>query len=159
MRSVGLLLLCAGLSCARSLLGVIDVHAHVDPETIPRSVDAITLARLAQQESMRRWYSESLFPYHGDCLLVHRVLTRPALIFGGIALQSGSRRHESVCRRANGSVARTIRAYRLDAIDGLRVRRPAPPQLQTFVRAPIVKDGELLPETKQVLAIALRVKI
>ena len=35
------------------LSGVIDIHAHVDPDSMPRSIDAIDLARLAKQRGMR----------------------------------------------------------------------------------------------------------
>jgi len=33
--------------------GVIDIHAHVDPDSMPRSIDAIDLARLRQAAGMR----------------------------------------------------------------------------------------------------------
>jgi len=36
-----------------SLSGVIDIHAHTDPDSLPRSVDAIDLARLAKERGMR----------------------------------------------------------------------------------------------------------
>jgi hypothetical protein len=88
MRCVGLLLLWASFSCARSLLGVIDVHAHVDPETIPRSVDAITLARLAQQEGMRAVvFKNHFFPSTGIAFLVHRIV--PGIAREDIALATG----------------------------------------------------------------------
>src|SRR5258706_11231367 len=35
-----------------NLSGVIDIHAHVDPDSMPRSIDAIDLARLAQHRGM-----------------------------------------------------------------------------------------------------------
>jgi hypothetical protein len=84
MRLARLLLLCASVafaqSCAsvlfaQSLEGVIDVHAHVDPETIPRSIDAITLAQLAKQEGMRAVvFKNHFFPTTGIAFLVHRAV-------------------------------------------------------------------------------------
>src|SRR5580704_15862477 len=88
MRSLGLLLLCAGLSLAQSLQGVIDVHAHVDPETIPRSIDALTLARMAQVEGMRAVvFKNHFFPTTGIAFLVHRIV--PGIAREDIALATG----------------------------------------------------------------------
>jgi hypothetical protein len=53
--SVGLLAL-ALLGCpsgAQLLTGVIDIHAHSDPDSMPRSIDAIDLAKLARARRMR----------------------------------------------------------------------------------------------------------
>ena len=55
MKPIGFLIafvLSAGV-CWGQLEGVVDVHAHADPETIPRSVDAMDLARIARKEGMR----------------------------------------------------------------------------------------------------------
>src|SRR6202166_2944921 len=38
---------------AQSLTGVIDIHAHHDPDSVPRSIDAIDLAKLARSRGMR----------------------------------------------------------------------------------------------------------
>src|SRR3954462_12726553 len=86
MRTLCFFLLCAGISLAQSLQGVIDVHAHVDPETIPRSIDATTLARMAQVEGMRAVvFKNPFFPTTGIAFLVHRLV--PGVEeFGGIAL-------------------------------------------------------------------------
>jgi hypothetical protein len=35
------------------LAGVIDIHVHSDPDSMPRSIDAIDLAKLAKQRGMR----------------------------------------------------------------------------------------------------------
>src|SRR3977135_3004789 len=46
--------LLAGAAHAQAPLnGVIDIHAHSDPDGTPRSIDAIDLARLASQRGMR----------------------------------------------------------------------------------------------------------
>ena len=37
------------------LNGVIDIHVHADPDSVPRSIDAIDLARLAKERGMRGW--------------------------------------------------------------------------------------------------------
>jgi|SRR5215472_15298208 len=152
MRSVGLLLLCTGISLAQSLQGVIDVHAHVDPETIPRSIDAITLARLAQQEGMRAVvFKNHFFPTTGIAFLVHRVV--PGIeVFGGIALnrQVGGINPAAVEQMVQlpGRFGRIVWMPTMDSEYGvLRSSSPNRP----FVS--IAKNGALLPETKQVLAI------
>ena len=38
---------------AQTLTGAIDIHAHSDPDGIPRSIDAIDLAKLAKSRGMR----------------------------------------------------------------------------------------------------------
>jgi hypothetical protein len=44
------------LACAQTpLTGVIDFHVHCDPDSMPRSIDAIDLARLAKARGMRGW--------------------------------------------------------------------------------------------------------
>lgn len=152
MRSVGLLLLCTSLSFAQSLQGVIDVHAHVDPETIPRSIDAITLARLAQQEGMRAVvFKNHFFPTTGIAFLVHRVV--PSIeVFGGIALNRavGGVNPVAVEQMVQlpGRFGRVVWMPTMDSEFG--VRRSSSPN-RPFV--PIAKNGQLLPETKQVLAI------
>jgi len=37
----------------QSLNGVIDIHAHSDPDSTARSIDAVDLAKLAQARGMR----------------------------------------------------------------------------------------------------------
>src|SRR5246127_1083170 len=46
------LLIPAALS-AQTLTGVIDIHAHHAPDSVPRSIDAIDLAKLAKSRGMR----------------------------------------------------------------------------------------------------------
>ncbi len=155
MRPIGLLLLCASISLAQSLQGVIDVHAHVDPETIPRSIDAITLARLAQQEGMRAVvFKNHFFPTTGIAFLVHREV--PGIeVFGGIALnrQVGGMNPAAVEQMVElpGRFGRIVWMPTMDSESG--VRRSSNPN-RPFV--PIARNGQLLPETKEVLAIIAR---
>src|SRR5579862_1317403 len=155
MRPIGLLLLFASISLAQSLQGVIDVHAHVDPETIPRSIDAITLTRLARQEGMRAVvFKNHFFPTTGIAFLVHRI--EPGIeVFGGIALnrQVGGMNPVAVEQMVElpGRFGRIVWMPTMDSEFG--VRRSSNPN-RPFV--PIAKNGELLPETKQVLAIIAR---
>jgi Family of unknown function (DUF6282) len=38
---------------AQTLSGAIDMHAHADPDGVPRKIDAVDLARLAKEHGMR----------------------------------------------------------------------------------------------------------
>ena len=155
MRLVAFLLLSAVFSLAQSLQGVVDVHAHVDPETIPRSIDAITLARMAQQEGMRAVvFKNHFFPTTGIAFLVHRVV--PGIdVFGGIALnrQVGGMNPAAVEQMVQlpGRFGRIVWMPTMDSEFG--VRRSSAPN-RPFVA--IARNGQLLPETKEVLAIIAR---
>ena len=48
-RLLALLVALAGCGCGQSLTGVIDFHVHSDPDSVPRSIDAIDLAKLGQE--------------------------------------------------------------------------------------------------------------
>lgn len=155
MRTAFLFLLCATVTPAQSLQGVIDVHAHVDPETIPRSIDAITLARMAQREGMRAVvFKNHFFPTTGIAFLVHGEV--PGVdVFGAIALNRavGGVNPAAVQQMVElpGRFGRIVWMPTMDSEYG--VRRSSNPN-RPFV--PIAKNGELLPETKQVLAIIAR---
>src|SRR5258706_14151872 len=54
LRCVLLTFAAAALAFGQARLdGVIDIHAHSDPDSRPRSIDAIDLARLAKARGMR----------------------------------------------------------------------------------------------------------
>ena len=46
-------LLAAACQGQSRLDGVIDIHAHADPDSLPRRIDAIDLAKLAKERGMR----------------------------------------------------------------------------------------------------------
>ncbi|HET8548596.1 MAG TPA: DUF6282 family protein, partial [Bryobacteraceae bacterium] len=56
MRTAGFLMIFP-LACwpaaGQGLRGVVDLHAHSDPDSMPRSIDAIELAKLARDRGMR----------------------------------------------------------------------------------------------------------
>src|SRR3972149_659940 len=71
---------------AKTLSGVLDVHAHADPDSRPRSIDAVDLAKLAQARGMRAL----LFKNHNESTAALAYLVREAVpgiaVFGGIVL-------------------------------------------------------------------------
>ena len=87
MKYLALLFFPLALS-AQALVGTVDVHVHADPDSRPRSIDAIDLARLAQTRGMRAL----VFKNHSEstaalAYLVRRVV--PGIeVFGGIGLEA-----------------------------------------------------------------------
>lgn len=137
-----LLLMSAGVSWAQ-LEGVVDVHAHVDPETIPRSVDAMDLARIARKEHMRAIVLKNHFiPTAPIAFLVAREV--PGIqIFGGLALN-----------RPVGGInpAAVEQMTQLPGRYGRIVWMPT----MDAQRVPVERDGKLLPEVYEVFKIMAR---
>jgi hypothetical protein len=136
------LLLSAGVSWGQ-LEGVVDVHAHVDPETIPRSVDAIDLARIARKEGMRAVVLKNHFiPTAPLAFLAAREV--PGIeIFGGLALNTavGGINPAAVEQMAQlrGRYGRIVWMPTMDAN-----------------KVPVSRDGKLLPEVLEVFKIMER---
>ena len=145
MKPMGFLIafvLSAGV-CWGQLEGVVDVHAHADPETIPRSVDAMDLARIARKEGMRAVVLKNHFiPTAPIAFLVAREV--PGIqVFGGLVLNNavGGINPAAVLQMAllRGRYGRIVWMPTLDA------------RLISIER-----DGELLPEVLEVFKIMAR---
>jgi Family of unknown function (DUF6282) len=69
-----------------ALIGVIDIHVHSGPDSMPRTVDAIDVARLARKEGMRGL----VFKNHYESTAAVAYLVRKEVpgieAFGGIDL-------------------------------------------------------------------------
>src|SRR5881396_3720306 len=79
------LILPASRATAQSTLtGVIDIHAHTDPDSRPRSIDALDLAKMAKARGMRGLVLKNHFePTAAQDYLVRKDV--PGLeVFGGI---------------------------------------------------------------------------
>jgi hypothetical protein len=139
-----------GLS-AQSLEGVIDIHVHSDPDSVPRSIDAIDLAKLAKSKGMRGLVLKSHYePTASMAYLVRKVV--PGIeVFGGIDLNRtvGGVNPAAVERMTmmNGGYGRMVWMPTFDAENQVRYSKENRP----FV--PVSKNGDLLPEVKQVIAL------
>src|SRR3954464_16078590 len=80
------LLLIAATASAQTLNGVVDIHVHSDPDSMPRSIDAIDAAKLARARGMRGLVLKNHYePTASLAYLVHKEV--PGIeLFGGIAL-------------------------------------------------------------------------
>jgi hypothetical protein len=91
MQSLTVVWLCSGLFALAAhgqsdLNGVIDIHAHSDPDSLPRSIDAIDLARLAKQRGMRGLVLKNHYESTAALAYVVRKEVPGIEIFGGIDL-------------------------------------------------------------------------
>src|SRR5471032_1187445 len=68
------------------LTGVIDIHAHSDPDSMPRSIDAIDLARLAKARGMRGLVLKNHYESTAALAYIVRKEVPGIEIFGGIDL-------------------------------------------------------------------------
>src|SRR3989441_4882761 len=151
-----LLLLCLGLltSTAQAqspLSGVIDIHAHSDPDTRPRSIDAIDLARLAKERGMRGLVLKNHYESTASLAYVVRKEVPGIEIFGGIDLNRsvGGVNPAAIERMAlvKGGWGRVVWMPTFDAENQVRSSKENRP----FVA--VSKNGQLLPEVKQAIAL------
>ena len=152
-------LLCLGLFASTaqgqsSLTGAIDIHAHSDPDSRPRSIDAIDLARLAKQRGMRGLVLKN--HYESTAALAYTVRKEvPGLeILGGIDLNLtvGGINPDAVEHmvQMKGGLGRVIWMPTFDAENQVRFSKENRP----FVS--VVKNGRLVPEAQKVIALAAK---
>jgi hypothetical protein len=149
-------LLCSTLACVAvraqtwPLTGVIDIHAHTAPDSVPRSIDALDLAKLAQSRGMRAIVFKNHYePTASTAYLVHKVV--PGIqVFGGIDLNLsvGGMNPVAVEKMAlaTGALGRFVWMGTFDTYAAVQAEKSNRPYVA------ISRDGELLPETKAVIA-------
>ena len=69
-----------------SLGGVIDIHVHCGPDSMPRTIDAIDVAKLALDEGMRGLVLKNHYEPTASLACLVRKLVPGIEVFGGIAL-------------------------------------------------------------------------
>ena len=136
---------------ARVLVGTIDIHVHSDPDNVPRSLDAIDVAKLARSKGMRGIVLKNHYdPTAGLAFLARK--EAPGLnVFGGIDLNLtvGGMNPVAVehMTQVAGGWGRIVWMSTFDAENQVRYSKEDRP----FVS--VARDGELLPETKAVIAV------
>jgi hypothetical protein len=132
------------------LSGVIDVHAHCAPDSVPRSIDAIDLARLAKSRGMRGLVLKNHWEPTASLAYVTRKEAPGIKVFGGIDLNIsvGGMNPEAVERMAKmtGGWGRFVWMSTFDSQAQVRFAKENRP----FVA--VSRNGQLLPETKKVIA-------
>jgi hypothetical protein len=133
------------------LAGVIDIHAHTAPDSTPRSIDAIDLARLAKSRGMRGLVLKNHYQPTASLAYVVRKEVPGIEVFGGVDLNLsvGGMNPSAVEHMAatTGGYGRFVWMSTFDSEAQVRFSKENRP----FVR--VAQDGQLLPETKQVIAV------
>jgi hypothetical protein len=133
------------------LEGVIDLHVHSAPDSGPRSIDAIEIARIAERHGMRALLFKNHYTSTAPlAYLVSRAV--PGIeSYGGIALNRSVGGINSAAvehmAKTTGGLGRVVWMPTFDSEHYHSTVAPNP----GFV--PISRDGRLLPEVEQVLAL------
>ena len=133
------------------LAGVIDIHAHSAPDSSPRSIDAIDLARLAKSRGMRGLVLKNHYQPTASLAYVVRKEVPGIEVFGGVDLNLsvGGMNPLAVEHMAatTGGYGRFVWMSTFDSEAQVRYSK----QDRPFVR--VSQNGQLLPETRQVIAV------
>jgi len=139
---------------AQSLAGVIDIHAHSGPDSLPRNIDAIDLAKLAKERGMRGIVLKNHYESTAALAYAVRKVVPGIEVFGGIDLNLsvGGMNPAAVERMAmmKGGWGRVVWMCSFDSEAQVRYSKENRPWVS------VSKNGELLPETKQVIGVIAR---
>ncbi|MBI4910156.1 MAG: hypothetical protein HY820_41445 [Acidobacteria bacterium] len=146
-----ILLLTCVCASAQSLTGIVDIHAHSAPDSVPRSINALDLVRLAKQKG----YAGLVLKNHYEPTAAWAALARSEVpgiaVFGGIALNrtAGGVNPAAVERMAkvDGGYGKVVWMPTFDAENHVRRAKENRP----FI--PVSRNGALLPEVLAVLDI------
>jgi hypothetical protein len=140
-----------GFTQENPLAGAIDIHVHVAPDSTPRSIDAIDLARLAKSRGMRGLVLKNHYEPTASLAYIVRKEVPGIEVFGGIDLNLsvGGMNPTAVEHMAaiTGGYGRFVWMATFDSENQVRHSK----QDRPFVR--IALDGQLVPETKAVIAV------
>ena len=136
------------------LNGVIDIHVHADPDSVPRSIDAIDLARLAKERGMRGMVLKSHYEPTASLAYVVSKVVPGISVFGGIDLNRsvGGVNPAAIERMVlvKGKLGRVVWLPTFDAENQVRFSKENRP----FVS--VSKNGALLFEVKEVIGLAAK---
>ena len=136
---------------AQTLDGVVDIHAHCDPDSLARSIDAIDLAKLARDRGMRALVLKNHYEPTGSLVFLVRKEVPGIELFGGIALNRtvGGINPAAVehMTQVKGGWGRVVWMPTFDAENQVRYSKESRP----FVS--VSKDGVLLPEVRAAIAL------
>src|SRR3989440_4651202 len=139
---------------AQTMDGAIDMHAHSYSDGVPRSIDAIDLARLAKMRGMRAVVLKNHYEPTASLAYIVRKEVPGIEIFGGISLDLtvGGVNPAAVewMTKVKGGYGKVVWLPTFDSEAQVKLTK----QQRPFAR--VVKDGKVVPEVAQVIAIAAR---
>lgn len=155
MKQLAMLLLVVGLPArAQTVEGAIDMHAHSNPDGTPRSIDAIDLARLAKSRGMRAIVLKNHYEPTASLAYIVRKEVPGIEVFGGISLDLtvGGVNPAAVewMTKVIGGYGRVVWMPTFDSEAQVTLTH----QQRPFAR--VSRDGRLVPEVLQVIAIAAK---
>jgi len=137
---------------AQTLAGAIDLHAHSDPDGVPRSIDAIELARLAKSRGMRAIVLKNHYEPTASLAYIVRKEVPGIEVFGGISLDLtvGGINPAAVewMTKVKGGYGRVVWMPTYDS------EHNAAHEHRPFAR--VVQDGQLVPAAVEVIKIIAR---
>jgi hypothetical protein len=138
----------------RALRGTIDIHVHSAPDNVPRSIDALDVARLALARGMRGVVLKNHYEPTASLAFLARKEAPGLEAFGGIDLNLtvGGMNPAAVehMTTVTGGWGRFVWMSTFDAENQVRYSKENRP----FVS--VSRAGQLLPETKAVIAVIAR---
>ncbi len=150
MRAIWLFAM-SSVMVAQSLNGVVDIHVHSDPDSVPRSIDAIEIAKLAKARGMRALVLKNHYEPTASLAYLVRKEVPGIELFGGIALNRtvGGINPAAVERmtKVKGGWGRVVWMPTFDAENQVRFSKENRP----FVS--VSRGGALLPEVKEVIGL------
>jgi len=156
MKRLWLALLAASVAQGQ-LAGVIDIHVHADPDSVARSIDAFDLARLAKERGMRALVLKNHYEPTASLAWSVRKFVPGIEIFGGIDLNRsvGGVNPAAVERMVlmKGGWGRVIWMPTFDSENQVRYSKENRPYV------PVARNGALLPEVREVIALAAKHKL
>src|SRR6201987_5869707 len=133
---------------AQTLSGAIDMHAHSDPDGVPRKIDSVDLARLAKERGMRAIVLKNHYEPTASLAYVVRKEVPGIEVFGGISLDLtvGGVNPAAVewMTKVKGGYGRVVWMPTFDSEHQVA----SSGQKRPFAR--VAKDGQLVPEVVQV---------
>jgi hypothetical protein len=141
-------------SAARVLQGTIDIHVHSAPDNVPRSIDGLDVSRLARARGMRGIVLKNHYEPTASLAFLARKEAPGLEVFGGIDLNLtvGGMNPAAVehMTQVTGGWGRFVWMSTFDAENQVRYSKETRP----FVS--VSRAGQLLPETKAVIAVIAR---
>jgi hypothetical protein len=139
---------------AQMLNGVVDIHIHSDPDSVPRSIDAIDVARLARDRGERAIVLKNHFEPTASLAYVVRKEVPGIEVFGGIDLNLtvGGVNPAAVehMTKVKGGYGKVVWLPTFDSENQVRFNKEKRPF------AAVAEHDRLLPRTLEVIALCAR---
>src|SRR5262245_13766564 len=154
IRFAALLAFAAAAAMGQTLKGVVDIHVHSDPDSVPRSIDAIDIAKLARDRGIRGLLLKNHYEPTASLAYITRKVVPGIELFGGIALNRtvGGVNPAAVehMTKVKGGWGRVVWMPTFDAENQVHDSKENRP----FVS--VSRNGQLLPEVRETIAIIAR---